>query len=96
VAYKILYTEEALADLEVILDFIRSDNPAVAERFGTALLNHIELLQNFPRIGAPVPKRAGVRKILHSPVRVYYRLHEDNRLIEILHLWHGARQDPPL
>jgi plasmid stabilization system protein ParE len=53
VAYKILFTEDALVDLEIILDCIRADSPAVAERFGTSLLNHVDLLQNFPRIGYP-------------------------------------------
>ncbi len=93
-AYKILFSEDALLDLESILDFIRADNPDAAERFGIALLNHIELLQTFPRLGVPVSKRPGVRKILHSPVRVYYRLHEKKNLIEILHFWHAARKNP--
>ena len=44
-AYKILYNEDALADLEAILDYIRADNPIAAERFGTALLDHVDLLQ---------------------------------------------------
>jgi len=82
-----------LSNLEV-LGFISADNPSAAERFGTALLNHVALLENMPRIGVPVRRRAGVRKILHSPVRVYYRLHEDRRLVEILHFWHAARKDP--
>jgi len=81
VAYKILYNEDALADLEIILDYIRSDNPAAAERFGTALLNHVELLQSFPRLGTPVSRLPEVRKFLHSPVRVYYRIHEDKQMI---------------
>ena len=55
---------------------MREDSPASAERFGSSLLNHIELLQNFPRIGVQVPGRPGIRKILHTPVRVYYRLDE--------------------
>lgn len=93
-AYKILFTEDALVDLEIILGYIRTDNPSAAERFGTSLLNYVELLETFPRIGVPVPRRPGVRKILHSPVRIYYRLHEGRSLIEILHLWHGARKDP--
>jgi hypothetical protein len=29
-------------------------------------------------------------------VRIYYRLLEDRSLIEILHLWHGARKGPTL
>jgi plasmid stabilization system protein ParE len=94
VGYKILFTEDALVDLEIILDYIRADNPAAADRFGTALLNHVEVLQSFPRIGALVPTRPGVRKLLHTPVRVYYRVRENQRLIEILHFWHVAREQP--
>lgn len=93
-AYKILFTEDALNDLEIVLDLISGDNPSAAERFGTALLNHVALLENLLRIGVPVRRRAGVRRILHSPLRVYYRLYEDRRLIEILHFWHAARKDP--
>ena len=63
-AYKILFTEDALVDLEIILDYVCADNPSAAERFGTSLLNYIELLESFPRIGAPVSRRPGVRKIL--------------------------------
>ena len=92
--YKIFFTEDALVDLEIIPDYIRDDNPGAAERFGVALLNHVDLLQNFPRLGVLVPRRPGVRKILHSPVRIYYRVYEDKRLIEILHFWHVARKDP--
>jgi plasmid stabilization system protein ParE len=44
--------------------------------------------------GVPVLRRPGVRKILHASVRVYYRLHEDRALIEVLHFWHAARREP--
>jgi plasmid stabilization system protein ParE len=94
VAYKILFTEDALTDLENILDYIRTDNEAAAEAFGAALLDHVDLLQDFPWIGTPVRKRPHVRKPLHSPIRIYYRIQEDMALIEILHFWHGARRDP--
>ncbi len=93
-AYKILFTEDALDDLEDILDYIRADNEAAAESFGMALVKHVELLQSFPRIGTPISRRPNVRKILHSPVRIYYRLLEHKRLIEILHFWHGAKREP--
>jgi toxin ParE1/3/4 len=96
VAHRILFTEDALADLEIILEYIRADDPGAAERFGTALLNQVELLENFPRLGVPVARRSDVRKILHSPVRVYYCFHEDRGLIEILHFWHAARGSPRL
>ncbi len=93
-AFKILFTEDALIDLEIILDYIRADDPEAAARFGTALLNHTELLATFPHIGAPVKQRKGVRKLLHSPIRIYYRIHETKQLLEILHFWHTARREP--
>jgi toxin ParE1/3/4 len=96
VAYKILFTEDALGDLENILEYIRADHEGAAETFGMALLKHVELLQNFPRIGTPVAQRPNVRKLLHSPVRIYYRLDERKNLIEILHFWHGAKREPRL
>ena len=92
--YKILFTEDALVDLEIILDYIRADSPEAATRFGTALLNHVELLQTFPRIGVAVPRRPGIRKLLHTPIRVYYRIREDPGMIEVLHFWHVARKQP--
>jgi toxin ParE1/3/4 len=95
VAHKIVFTEDALVDLEIILEFIRADNSDAAERFGAALLDHIEILANFPRLGGSLDRRPGIRKILHSPIRVYYQVDEDAGLIEILHLWHAARREPP-
>jgi plasmid stabilization system protein ParE len=96
VAYQIFFTEDSLVELESLLDYIRADNPTAARRFGTALLNHVELLQHFPRLGASVRARRGIRKLFHSPIRVYYRLDAKNELIEILHFWHGSRQTPRL
>jgi plasmid stabilization system protein ParE len=93
VACKVIFTKDSLVDLELILDHLRADSQA-ANRFGTALLNHIELLQGFPDMGTPVPRRPGVRKLLHSPVRVYYRFREEQALVEILHLWHAAQRQP--
>jgi plasmid stabilization system protein ParE len=93
VAHKILFTEDALVDLEVLLSHIRADDDAAAERLGRALLSHVELLQDFPRLGRIITNRGGVRMMVH-PVRIYYRLHEGERLIEILHFWHGSRWEP--
>ena len=92
--FRILFTEDSLADLEAILNYF--DNSDAAEQFGTALLNHVELLRSFPRMGEPVAKRPGVRKLLHTPIRVYDRLREGQELIEILHFWHAARTPPKI
>jgi toxin ParE1/3/4 len=94
VEYKILFSESALTDLEALLEFIERDNPDAAEHFGNSLLNHVDLLGSFPRIGEPVPRRRGIRKLLHTPIRIYYRIHEDRKVVEIIQFRHGARRRP--
>lgn len=92
--FRISYTQRALNGLREIVTQIAEDDAEAAERFGGSLLDHVELLEKFPRIGTPVRRRPEVRKLVHSPIVVYYRIHEARRLIEILHFRHGARKPP--
>jgi plasmid stabilization system protein ParE len=92
VDYRLLYTQRALNDLAEILGYIAEDDAEAASRFGASLLDHVDLLTSFPRLGGSIRKRARVRKLLHSPMLVYYRINEEKRFIEILHLRHGARK----
>jgi len=43
---------------------------------------------NTIRTGSPL------RKLAHSPIFVYYRVHEEKRLVEVLHFRHGSRNPP--
>ena len=92
--YKIFITEDALADLKILLDYIGADNMNAANRFGSSLLNHVGLLGSFPRLGAPIPHRPDLRELLHAPIRVFYRIREDSSSVDILHFWHSARKPP--
>ena len=90
--YRLLYSQKSLNDLDGILGHIAEEDAEAASRFGATLLGHIDLLTRFPRLGGVIRKRSRVRKLLHSPLLVYYRVIEDKRLIEILHVRHGARK----
>lgn len=92
--YRILFTQRALSDLAEIIGFVTEDNPEAATQFRTALLDHIDLLSRFPRMGGAIRKRSRVRKLQHSPVLVYYRIQEDKHNIEVLHVPHGSRKLP--
>jgi plasmid stabilization system protein ParE len=94
VDYRLLYTQKALNDLAEIIGGIADDDAEAASRFGSSLLHHIELLARFPRMGGMIRKRPQVRKLVHSPILVYYRVYEDRREVELLHLRHGARKPP--
>lgn len=92
--YQLLFTKRSLDDLAEIVGWIAQDDPEAASRFGNSLLDHVELLSRFPRMGSTIRKRRRVRKLLHSPVLVYYRIREDRHLVEILHFRHAARKYP--
>jgi plasmid stabilization system protein ParE len=94
VDYRLFYTEKALSDLAEIIAHLAEDDAETASRFGVGLLDHVELLARFPRLGALVQQRPNVRKLAHSPMVVYYQVHEKKRVIEVLHIRHGARQAP--
>jgi plasmid stabilization system protein ParE len=94
VDYRILFTQEALKDLAEIIGHIAEDDDEAASRFGDSLLDHVELLTRYPRMGGEIRKRSRVRKLLHSPVLVYYQIREDRKLIEVLYFRHGSRKMP--
>jgi plasmid stabilization system protein ParE len=94
VDYCLLYTQRALNDLAEIIGHIAEDDAEAASRFGGSLLDHVDLLARFPRMGATIRKRSRVRKLVHSPILIYYQVNEEKCLIEVLHFRHGARQSP--
>ena len=92
--YQLFYTQKALSDLSEIVARIAEDDSEAASRFGNALLDHLDLLARFPRIGGEIRKRTEVRKLIHSPILVYYKVDEAAHRIQILHLRHAARKPP--
>jgi plasmid stabilization system protein ParE len=94
VDYRLLFTQRALNDLAEIIGHIAEDDGDAASRFGNSLLDHVELLTRFPRMGNTIRKRSGVRRLTHTPILVYYRLREDEGVVEILHFRHAARKLP--
>jgi toxin ParE1/3/4 len=94
VDYRLLYTQRALSDLAEIVGYIATDDAVMASRFGSSLLDHIDLLTRFPHMGSVIRKRRRIRKLLHSPFLVYYRVREDKGEIEVVHIRHGARKPP--
>jgi len=70
------------------------DDDVAASRFGEALLDHVDLLGRFPYMGNATPERSRARKLVHSPIVVYYEIHEEKRLVEVLHFRHGSRNPP--
>ena len=56
-AFQIVWSEIALADLRDLVRYIARDDRQVARRFGDLIVSKVESLQTFPRIGRD---RAGI------------------------------------
>jgi plasmid stabilization system protein ParE len=92
--YRLVFTQRALDDLAEITGRIAEDDPETAARFGNTLIDHIELLSRFPRLGEAIRERSRVRKLSHSPILVYYQIREGRHIVEILHIRHASRKTP--
>jgi plasmid stabilization system protein ParE len=55
-------------------------------------LTIIDALQRFPFLGSRVPRRKNTRLLVHSPLFIYYRVWEDDHVVEILEIRHAARR----
>jgi addiction module RelE/StbE family toxin len=93
---KIVFSPQAIADLEEVVHFIAKDDPAAAVRIGNALIGRVEILENFPLLGAPYPKRPGVRKLVSPPYLIFYRPRLKENSVDVLRYWHGAQREPDL
>ena len=94
--YRVHFTKRSLEDLADILGYIAEENSEAAAHLGNTLLDHIELLTRFPEMGERVRERSRVRKLVHTPVVVYYQVLGPRRIIQVVHVRHAARRPPQL
>ena len=94
--FKIIWSDAALEDLHDICAYIARDNPQAALRIGRGILESIGILASFPWIGPAYPRgsRGPLREIVFRDYRIFYDVSESSRSVEILHVWHGAREEP--
>ena len=92
---KIIFAPQAIADLAEAVHHMAKENPETAMRVGNALIDRVAILENFPLIGSPYPKRPGVRKLVSRPYIIFYRANPETGSVDILRYWHGVRGVEP-
>lgn len=86
---KLVYTDEAIKDLKRLREFIAVHNPSAAARIAAELVGKIELLPDFPKMGAPVemaPEPDSIRDMIFGKYVIRYSVHAS--AIIILRVWH--------
>jgi len=94
--FKVIWSEAAIADLRDICSYIARHDPQAANRMGHGILDHVRILASFPFIGPTYPRgsRGSLREIVFRSYRIFYDVCEEQSVVEILHVWHGAREEP--
>jgi plasmid stabilization system protein ParE len=88
---KVVYTEEALRNLEEIHDYIRENYPAISEAFQLRLRFVVARIAKWPESAQEVAAQSGVRVVplVRYPYKVFNRA--TGQAIEILYVHHSAR-----
>ncbi|HBI46166.1 MAG TPA: hypothetical protein DDY78_25430 [Planctomycetales bacterium] len=96
--WEVVWTEPAVADLEQIVRTAARHSPTIAESLRADLLESVEVLARFRLIGPTYERdRTGqAREILCRQYRIFYRVMEEKRRVEILTVWHSARREPKI
>lgn len=94
--FKVIWSEAAIADLHDICSYLAQHNPNAAQRIGQGIIEHVRILSRFPFIGPAYPHGAHgtLREIVFRSYRIFYDVVEASYTVEILHVWHGARDEP--
>jgi plasmid stabilization system protein ParE len=94
--YKIVWVEPAIHDLKEIVEYIAEDNTEAALRIGHEVIDHVGILEGFPFIGSCFPRysKSSVHEILCLKYRIFYRINEKAKVVEILRVWHTSRDEP--
>jgi toxin ParE1/3/4 len=88
---RVLWTLQAVEDVEAIRNFISRDSPHYAALMAERIVESVERLKEFPRSGRVVPEleQEAYREIVLGTFRVVYRVVDDR--VEILTVVHAAR-----
>ena len=76
---RLIWTEPALNDLEIIAEYIALDNADAARQYVQKVFNVVKRLEEFPRSGNVPPEisRLSYRQIVVPPCRIFYRIQKD-------------------
>ena len=85
---QIVWTQQAVADLTEIENYIAKNKPSAAGRVANHLISSVEHLAEFPHLGKS-GRRPGTSDLVIPPYVITYRLRPDR--LEILSVWHGRR-----
>ena len=90
-ALELIWSQEALEDIESIASYIQKDSSIYAKSVVSKIFEKVEILADFPEIGRVVPEisQKEIRELFVYSYRLVYRINTKN--IIIIAVIHGRR-----
>lgn len=86
---KLVYSKDSVADLVRLRQFIADKNPQAASKIARKLIDGINKLKDFPKIGTPVPQALDSESMRDFYILSYHiRYLITPEAIFILRIWH--------
>ena len=93
---RVVWSPQALKDLEAIGDYLAREAPAYAQAFVDGAFAAVEVLETFPQSGRSVPEidDAALREVIYRGYRVFHVVGgtDDEPEVEVLSVFHSTRQ----
>jgi toxin ParE1/3/4 len=96
-AFRVNWTERALADLTDIVAYIAAERPGASERVGAEIIRKAESLVEFSRLGSVyrLTGDAEYRSVVSGNYRIIYYFKSED-VVDIVTIRHSARDLPEL
>lgn len=90
---ELIWTEEAILDIESIYDYIARDSSRYAKYQVESIVNSAERLRQFPESGRYLPEFPDLphREVITGNYRVIYRFDANINQVKIVTVVHGSR-----
>ena len=90
-ALELVWSEEALEDIESIATYIEKDSPVYAKAVVSKFFEKAEILRSFPELGRTVPEidDEKIRELFIYSYRLIYKI--ENNFILLTAVVHGKR-----
>jgi plasmid stabilization system protein ParE len=90
---KVVLSDEAIREIDEILQYISEHYPSVYESFEIRLRAIVRRIGQWPDSAQEVLQRPGVRSVpfIRYPYKLFYRVLTDR--VEVLHVHHAARSE---
>ena len=96
--YHVKITAEASSDLVTLFEFIEKDSPQNAVTVTRRLFDAVDSLDLFPQRYKVHPFSQNPHRVIRSmpvpPFIVYYRIREEDHVVEVITVQHSARLHP--